>query len=343
MVYTECYDFFGSVRGIDSMHIADQTDLSELLEEAWRVSRSFHGDQLSVHVPGMFVVNGTRGRYRAASITGNTCELNCEHCQGGLLRTMAHALTPEDLLRVGFEARDRGDLGMLVSGGCDASGKLPWSRFIPAIRDLKRMTDLVITVHAGQLDRDTALALKEAGVDQALVDVIGDDATASEVYHLPGGTAVIRRTLEALAAADLEVVPHILFGLYYGMEQGEIQALLMLKDFPLQRYVVVVLMPMRGTAMEGTVPPAPMEVARFLARARLELPKLSAHLGCARPRGRYRRELDVLAVRAGVNAIAIPCDEALEEALARGMEITRKESCCSLADRPANTLKRAFP
>jgi lipoyl synthase len=307
-----------------------EEELTPLLERAWEVSRSMHGNRLSVHIPGMFVVNGKRGGYRAISITGDKCDLNCEHCKGQLLHTMAHALDPKQLLRRAEAAVSRGDHGMLVSGGCDSVGRLPWKEFIPAIAEIKARTHLKVTVHAGQIDPETAGDLKKAGVDQALVDVIGDEETAREIYHLPDGLASIRRTLEALASADLEIVPHILFGLYHGRAKGEWAALEMLKEYPMRKYAVVVIMPFRGTPMEGTVPPPVLDVASFIAHARLELPELQSSLGCARPRGRYRKELDVLAIRAGINSLALPSNAALEEARSRGLEVVFEETCCSL-------------
>jgi uncharacterized radical SAM superfamily protein len=93
---------------------------------------------------------------------------------------------------------------------------------------------------------------------------------------------------------------------------------------------VVVLMPRKGTPMELVEPPAPEDVATFIAHARLRLPKLRASLGCARPRGRYRRQLDVLAIRAGINSLALPSDPAIEEAEARGLQLVHRETCCSL-------------
>ncbi len=305
-------------------------ELTALLEKAWEMSRGLHGNRLSVHIPGMFVVNGKRGGYRAISITGDKCDLNCEHCKGKLLHSMGHAIDPEQLLRQAEAAVARGDRGMLVSGGSDSFGRLPWKEFIPAIAEIKARTNLKVTVHAGQIDSKTARALKQAGVDQALVDVIGDEETAREIYHLPEGTASIRRTLDSLASADLEIVPHILFGLYYGREKGERAALEMLNEYPIRKYAVVVIMPFSGTPMEGTEPPPVLDVASFIAEARLELPKLAASLGCARPRGRYRRELDVLAIRAGINSLALPSNAALEEARSRGLEVVFEETCCSL-------------
>jgi lipoyl synthase len=315
----------------------DIPGLSSLLERAWNISRANHGYTLSVHIPGMFVVNGKRGRFRAVSITGHRCDLACEHCKGYLLKTMPHAETPGDLIRFGIEAAARGDHGILVTGGCDSEGKLPWPIFLPAIRRLKEETNLKITVHAGQVDFDAARALKDAGIDQALVDVIGDHATARDVYHLDGGTETIRRTLDALAEAGLEIVPHVLYGLHYGQERGETLALAILKQYALNQYVVVVLMPAKETPMADVQPPSPERVAQFLANARFELPNIKASLGCARPRGTYRRNLDVLAVAAGINALALPSDKGLREAENRGLTVVCRETCCSLSDFPIST------
>lgn len=304
--------------------------LAEGLAEAWSLSRSIHGNEFIAHIPGMFVVNGRRGRYRAVSITGDRCDLSCDHCKGKLLETMAHAPDPDSLQRIAFEARDRGDVGMLISGGCDSSGRLPWRDFIPAIARLAEETGLTVTVHPGQVDRQTAVALKDAGVSQALVDVIGHDETVRQVYHLEEGVSAIRRTMDNLAAAGLEMVPHVLFGLHYGRQLGEESALEMLKGYPLKKYVAVVIMPFRGTPMEGVQAPPPEQVAGFLVKARKELPELWACLGCARPRGHYRKTLDVLAVQAGINAIALPAEAAVDKARWSGLDVRTEEACCSL-------------
>jgi lipoyl synthase len=305
-------------------------ELSSFSERAWAESRARHGSLLTAYLPGMFVVDGRRGKYRAISITGDKCDLGCGHCKATLLRSMEHALSPDDLKRQAQAAVDRGDHGILVTGGCDREGRLPWEQFIPAIRELKEKTDLIITVHAGQTDAETARALKDAGVDQALVDVIGDDDTASDVYHLPKGTESIRRTMDSLTTAGLEIIPHIIFGIHYGRQRGEMAALKMLREYPVNKYVVVVIVPTRGTEMATIQPPPPEQVALFIARARLEMPGPKASLGCARPRGPYRKSLDVLAVRAGINSIALPSHAALDEAEQKGLEIVYKETCCSL-------------
>jgi len=46
--------------------------------------------------------------------------------------------------------------------------------------------------------------------------------------------------------------------------------------------------------------------------------------------GTYRRLVDVLAVRAGVNGIVNPSGAAEREALQRGLRVVWGEECCSL-------------
>jgi len=74
-------------------------ELSHLFELAWAESRARHGSRLTAYLPGMFVVDGRRGKYRAVSITGDKCDLDCGHCKGTLLRSMEHALSPDELKR----------------------------------------------------------------------------------------------------------------------------------------------------------------------------------------------------------------------------------------------------
>jgi hypothetical protein len=304
--------------------------LEKKLTRAWDISRSIHGYTLLAHIPGMFVVNGVRGRHRAVSITGAACDLSCEHCKGLLLKTMPWAQTPEALKNIAIEARARGDSGLLITGGCDSRGRLPWGRFLETIHWIKKNTGLTITAHPGQVDEAMAVDLKASGVDQALVDIIGDDETANRVCHLPKGAQTIVKTLDALFRAGLEVAPHIVCGLYYGKMKGEHLAIDLLTDYPFRKYIIVVLTPAKGASMEKAQPPLVEDVAQFIADARLKAPRMESGLGCARPRGRYAARLDRLAVIAGVNSIALASDLALDEARSRGLTIERHDNCCSL-------------
>ena len=81
--------------------------------------------------------------------------------------------------------------------------------------------------------------------------------------------------------------------------------------------------------MGDVEPPDPEEVARFIALSRFRLPDVPIALSCARPPGRYRKRLDVLAVEAGVNRIAMPAEEALERAKELGLALEFYRTCCS--------------
>ncbi|RJX31662.1 MAG: radical SAM protein [Desulfarculus sp.] len=309
-------------------------ELSQMLLEARELSWTHHGRALAVHLPGMFVAYGRRGRYPAVSITGQRCEQGCDHCRGRLLESMLAAITPPELLALGRRLAAAGQEGLLLSGGSDPSGRLPWEAMLPAIEQLSAETDLIITAHVGRIDEGLARALKAAGVRQALVDVVGSPETARQVLHLADGLAAQEETLAACAAAGLEVVPHIILGLHAGRLGGEAQALELVAAAQPQRVVFVVLMPLAGTPLAQAQPPSPADVARFLAQARLRLPEARHHLGCARPRGRARQELDALAVYAGVNALAIPSDGALSAARELGLTVTFADTCCSVSLSP---------
>jgi hypothetical protein len=304
--------------------------LESRLNRANHISRSIHGNKLVIYSPGMFVVHGVRGKYRAISITGDRCELSCEHCKGALLKTMPSATTPQALEKAAILAQSRGDKGILITGGCDSMGALPWPDFLDSIRWIKDNSDLMVTVHAGQVKERTALGLKAAGVDQALVDIIGDEDTARNVYHLPQGVSSVSKSLDALFSAGLEVAPHIVCGLNYGKMSGEYQALETLARYPFCRYIVVVLTPNRATPMGSVNPPSPEDVALFIAEARVRLPEMEASLGCARPRGRYGATLDTLAVLGGVNSIALASDMSQNKALSMGLNIEYRDTCCSI-------------
>lgn len=306
------------------------TELNELIGEARRLAHQARPPGLTIFLPGMFEAYGRRGRYPAVSITGLACGRACQHCGGRLLIPMHPATTPTELLALGRRLAASGQLGMLLSGGGDGQGRLPWRDMLPAIAELSASTDLVLTAHVGRIDAALARELKAAGISQALIDVVGDPATAQEILRLPDGLAGQEETLAACAAAGLEVVPHIILGLHGGQPRGEAQALEIVAGLNPSRVVLVVFMPLKRTALAGAAPLPLEDAARFIAQARLRLPRSRHHLGCARPRGRYRHQLDALAVRAGINALAIPSDGALEAARELGIPVSFQDTCCSL-------------
>jgi len=300
----------------------------ERLRTARELSWTHLGKQITFYLPGMISYNGLKGAYPGFSITGSHCALMCDHCQAKILEPMSAALSPDALIDTCARFAEGGCLGALISGGSDRNGRLPWSRFVPAIRKVKEQTGLYISIHCGLLDLDTAMALKEAGVDQALLDVVGDDETYRTVCHVDFGILRIVSTLEALNRAKLPVVPHVICGLYRGKMKSEMKALEMIACFPIEQLVIVSLMAIRGTPFEGVRTPHATEVAEIIIEARRLMPRVRMSLGCARTRG--DEEAELLALDAGVNRMALPSDAVIERAKNLGLKIRYQRTCCSV-------------
>jgi len=310
----------------ESIELTAEERLRAAREKSWEV----FGKKLTFYVPGMIVCDGVCGRYQAISITGEACVLQCEHCRGELLRSMIHADTPRALVDQCVQLAERGNHGVLVSGGCDRNGRLPWEPFLPAIREVKDRTDLLVSVHSGLVDPATACRLKEAGVDQALIDVVGDDDTYRSVCHVPFGVSKIVSTLEALEGAGLEIVPHVVCGLHFGEIRGEARALQLISRFDVSLLVIVSVMKLPGKSGARFGPVRAEAIAEIITEARLLMPEVSISLGCARQRG--NRRMETLAIDAGVNRMALPSDEAVEHARGHGLELRFQPTCCSVSE-----------
>jgi hypothetical protein len=138
--------------------------------------------------------------------------------------------------------------------------------------------------------------------------------------------------MTALQRAGIPMIPHIVCGLHYGRMRGEKNAVAMISRFKVQQVAIVSLMTLSGTRMEKKRPPSPEAVADIITEVRLAMPQVPVSLGCARQRG--NRRLEVLAIDAGVNRLALPSEEAVERAESYGLDIRYQDTCCSvLTDR----------
>jgi len=267
--------------------------------------------------------------FPSISITGSSCALKCKHCNGKVLNTMVPALTPEGLFDVCAKLKNDGTVGCLISGGCLPDGSVPLGKFIDAIAQIKKELGLTVVVHTGVIDFSTAKRLKEAGVDAALIDIIGSDETIREAYNLNVSVEDYERSLQAFHESGIPFVPHVLVGLHYGELKGELEALKMIAKYSPSAVITIAFMPIRGTPMEKVIPPEPEDIAKILVSARLLMPETPIVLGCMRPKGEHRKRTDVLAVRAGVNGIAFPVEEAIRLAESMNLEISFSSLCCS--------------
>ena len=268
-------------------------------------------------------------KFPTISVTGKACALGCKHCGGKVLETMHPAVTSEKLFSLARRMKRGGAVGCLVSGGCLPDGSVPLDEFMHVLERMKRELGLTVTVHTGIVKAATARALKEAGVDAALMDVIGSDATLKRVFNLDLTTTDYDDSLRALSAVGLRFVPHIIVGLQHGELGGEFEALRMIRRYEPSALVVIAFMPIHGTEMEHVKPTSPVDIARVVAVARLMFPKTPLALGCMRPKGKHRDETDVLALQAGIDGLAFPSEEAITYVETHGFEVAFSPCCCS--------------
>jgi uncharacterized radical SAM superfamily protein len=267
--------------------------------------------------------------FPSISITGSFCALKCKHCNGKVLDTMVPALTPEELFDVCAKLKNDGAVGCLISGGCLPDGSVPIDKFVDAIAQIKKKLDLTVITHTGVIDFSTAKRLKAAGVDAVLIDIIGSDETIREIYRLDVSIKDYDKSLRAFHKVGIPFVPHVLAGLHYGELKSELEALKMISRYSPSAVIIIGFMPIRGTPMEKLIPPEPEDIARILVSARLLMPETPLVLGCMRPKGEHRINTDMLAVRAGVDAIAFPVEEAIRLAESINLETSFSPLCCS--------------
>jgi len=303
-------------------------ELKQLVENAWSHARREFGREIFFYHPGMFRIDGVWGKYPAISVTGNQCALSCDHCNQRILESMIRISSPRQLIDTCLNLAEKGNIGVLLSGGSDKTGALPWKQYIQAIREIKEKTKLLISVHSGIIDVETATELKNAGIDQALIDIIGSDETLKRVYHMSDGIEIIENSLKALLMARIPTVPHVVLGLDYGRIVGEYNALDLIRKHEPAMLVIVVLMSLSGTPMAHVSPPSVQDITRFIATARLSLPQIPICLGCARPRN--NSDIEISAIDCGVNRIALPSEKTIQHAEHRGLDISYHKTCCSV-------------
>lgn len=263
------------------------------------------------------------------SVTGTACQCRCAHCNGNLLSGMLSATEPDMLIAQAEKLAAEGCKGILVSGGACKNGSVPLERFGAALKKAGSL-GLKVVVHPGLLTPELADILADAGVERVALDLIGDEATIRQVYHLDKTPEDYRRSLQAARNVGLKTSPHIVIGMHYGEIRGEYHALDMVAAEGADSLVLVILKPLAGTDMAQCPPPDLAKVAAVFQAAGEKLSPLPIALGCARPAGDYARIVERYAVDAGFAAIAYPARETVDYVVSRGYSVAYREVCCGI-------------
>ncbi len=272
-----------------------------------------------------------KNSFPAFSITGAGCALNCDHCQKKILEPMIPATKPEILEQ---KVRDlillQGLQGFLLSGGSNKKNEINYDRFLPVVEKLKHeFPFLKVAIHTALLDEKAAKSMESAGVDTAMMDVIGSDETIKQVYKLDRPVEDFEKTLAALCSTKMEISPHVVVGLHYGEILGEPRAFDIIAKYDVTALVLVVIMPFY--AKRGTFKtPSTKDVGEIFLESRKRMGEKKVLLGCARPPGMHKRITDAYAVMAGIDGIAFPAEGAVSVAKMIGRKHTQEHACCSV-------------
>lgn len=252
----------------------------------------------------------------AISVTGPECEQNCAHCGGHYLKQMLPLAAMETSKATSF----------LISGGCQPDGSVPIGEHLATLKALKQGRRY--NLHVGLIP-ETEISKIASIADCVSFDFVGDDETIQEVFGLDRRVEDYIHCYKALRK-QVKVMPHICIGLQGGKIKGEYKAVELLQELGMDGLTFIIFTPTKGTSYAACLPPNMEEVVKFLTWARQQCPSIPIHLGCMRPGGRYRNELDQWAVRIGLDTIVNPTPGAVAVAKEMGLSILRREECCVL-------------
>jgi hypothetical protein len=282
-------------------------NLDEKLDRAWQVRRANFPDEITWSYPLDTAV---------LSLTGQQCALDCAHCGGHYLSGM----------RPIWETEPDGSTSCLISGGCDPSGRVPVLAHLDKVRRWR--AGRTMNWHVGFVTEDEMDTIAPL-VDTVSFDFVGDDSTIREVY---GTERTVQDYIDTyrLLRRYARTLPHVTVGLRGGELGHELPALELLHELGADGLVLLVFMPTPGTRYAGRLPPEPDLVAGLIAEARMRFARVPLYLGCMRPKGSYRDQLDPLAVRAGINVIVSPSRPARQTAAQLGLSARKMRECCVL-------------
>lgn len=281
------------------------------------------------------IYNPTK-RFPAISITGSECALNCEHCHRKYLKGMKQILKKEDLEQFLINLFKKNGVGALISGGSELDGSVPLLDFLDTIKKVKKETNLIINVHTGLLNKETAKKLTEANVDIISFDVNMDEEVVRNIYHLDIELSDYRRAIDLLKKFKLNIVPHICIGLHYGKLNKELESIKFIKETKINPslIVVIVLIPPKDSKTKFDQPKS-KDIAKIISILRLNFPKTEISLGCMRPRGKFKIEIEKAAIKAGITRIEIPSKETLRWLKINNPKIQFKffSACCAIPNK----------
>lgn len=314
----------------------DYSKILEFQEEQLKPFFTYAQDITKNNFGKLLKIYNPTNKFPAISITGSKCDLQCEHCNKKYLDGMKHLSTNEDLEKFLIELSQNNGIGALISGGSQDDGSVPLFDFLDTIKRIKSQTNLIINTHTGLLKEETAKKLAEANVDIVSFDINMDEEIIKNIYHLDKDLIEYEKAVEILEKYNLNIVPHICIGLYYGKLHKEINSIKFIRnsiDNP-SLIVIIALIPPKNSKVHFETP-KPIDIAKVIAIIRFVFPKTEISLGCMRPRGSIKTEVEKYAIKAGITRIEIPSKDTLKWLKKVDPQIQFKffSACCAIPEK----------
>lgn len=264
----------------------------------------------------------------SVSLTGPQCLLLCKHCNAKILHNMMSIKTPQELIRLAEEVRERGFRSILISGGSNEKGQVPFEMFIDAIKHIKKL-GLRVYMHTGLVDEYRAQLLGEAKVDVVLMDFVVVDKIIREALNLSSSAEDFVNSIKNLIKFSVEVVPHIVIGIYCGKPSGEKRAIDVLAELSPKVTVFVAFVPLPGTPYANCSPPSPDHIVDVLSYAKAKLTNVVLSYGCMRPRGERYQEVEMRVIDMGFDGLTLPSYSTIEYIIQNGIPFIVFQDCCA--------------
>jgi uncharacterized radical SAM superfamily protein len=232
-------------------------------EKEWNIRTKNFGKDIVFYMPSLFPYENNYYKsekyFVSISVTGEKCALQCEHCKATILKSMIHVESPIHFKETLINLHKKGVNGFLLSGGSRKDGSVPLETFLPVAKWAKNELKMRYIVHTGYTSEEQIKGLKEAEVDTVLFDMMGNDETIHDIYHLDKTVDDFINMMKNLKKYGLKFSPHVVVGLYGGKIMAEKRALDEIAKYDPVSVVIVVFMPIKHTPMENINPPEPSE------------------------------------------------------------------------------------
>ncbi len=249
------------------------------------------------------------------SITGEACALQCDHCKAHFLKSMT--LLEDIEKKIPLDTYK----SLLISGGFNRRGSLPLKN-LEAIERFKKR-GLKLNFHLGLISQKEIAQIKNLP-DMVSFDLILDDFVIKNVFHLKKDKEAFKETY-SLIKNYIPISPHLLLGANYGKIEKEYDAIDFLSKEKPEKLIFIVLTPIKETPFEKISSPKLEEIEALWKYTKKTLPETNFYLGCVRPTGNYRYELDSLALNMGFKAIVNPHPN-----LSMSKKYKTFDECCAL-------------